>query len=443
MKLYLRLNRHRLHPYFTQSLVQSFEHFYATNGDLSLSEVRKSHIRAHIARRIAMGLKTNSVRREIAHLAAATSAYLREKELDSPNPFHGVSIPNEGLDSTQRLPMPPDDIANLKASCYNEDDEIRWLLAMLIDTGARIAEIAGLALSDIVLNHRYPHIDIRAHGWRGLKSAASIRKLPLVGVALWAASRVVSEAKPGQTHAFPRYNKLPQTKRNGAASSMGAWMKQRDIHCQIHGLRHAFVDRLRRAGCPLDIRATLCGWSIRSIETRYGVGFGLAETSQWMAKIDDSTHLEAARVLPSAGFGRELCAYTCASRILAFITANGPATRQDMVQAGIMDKVDVRRGLEYARRYNAIERLDMSAFPRRKDTKYRMTGKIMPRSPTPKRTRRRLPPLKNSASLVRHLPPFVRLAPAQCFQSKAVEEDAPWRWLRNARSQSSARSAID
>ncbi len=60
---------------------------------------------------------------------------------------------------------------------------------MLSDTGARLAEIIGLRKSDIFLDEPVPHIVIRPHELRQLKTGASTRKVPLVGEALWAAEQ--------------------------------------------------------------------------------------------------------------------------------------------------------------------------------------------------------------------------------------------------------------
>ena len=64
------------------------------------------------------------------------------------------------------------------------DDEPRWLLAVISDTGIRLAEACGLLRSDIKLNDKVPHVVIREHPWRRLKTSSSNREIPLVGAAL-------------------------------------------------------------------------------------------------------------------------------------------------------------------------------------------------------------------------------------------------------------------
>ena len=67
---------------------------------------------------------------------------------------------------------------------------MRWLLALISDTGMRLAEAAGLNKDDIILDTPVPYIDLKANSWRRLKTKSSARHIPLVGASLWAAQRL-------------------------------------------------------------------------------------------------------------------------------------------------------------------------------------------------------------------------------------------------------------
>ena len=45
--------------------------------------------------------------------------------------------------------------------------------------------------------------------------------------------------------------------------------------CVVHGMRHAFRDRLRAVDAPMDMIDQLGGWSKRQIGELYGNGYGL------------------------------------------------------------------------------------------------------------------------------------------------------------------------
>ena len=61
---------------------------------------------------------------------------------------------------------------------------MRWLVALLSDTGIRLGEAVGLALTDLNLSDDIPHINITPHTRRRLKTKESARCIPLVGQAL-------------------------------------------------------------------------------------------------------------------------------------------------------------------------------------------------------------------------------------------------------------------
>jgi len=42
------------------------------------------------------------------------------------------------------------------------DDDVRWLIALLTDTGMRLAEAVGLPLADVVIDGEIPHVVV----WR-------------------------------------------------------------------------------------------------------------------------------------------------------------------------------------------------------------------------------------------------------------------------------------
>ena len=97
------------------------------------------------------------------------------------------------------------------------DDDIRWLVALISDTGMRLSEavrgcwlvgllacwLVGLLADDIVLDEEQPHINLTKHPHRRLKTDASERIIPLVGSSLWAAKRIKINA--ANKFCFSRY----------------------------------------------------------------------------------------------------------------------------------------------------------------------------------------------------------------------------------------------
>jgi len=121
---------------------------------------------------------------------------------------------------------------------------MRWLLALISDTSMRLSEAAGLALNDIVLDSEIPYINLKPNESRRLKTKQSSRKIPLIGLSLWATQQVKSEFNG--TYAFPRYTKGGKCNANSASAALNKWVKQITTQSvSLHSFRHALTDRLR------------------------------------------------------------------------------------------------------------------------------------------------------------------------------------------------------
>jgi integrase len=225
------------------------------------------------------GMSASSVKRVIASVRAILNLVIKERGLSRPNIFNGVFIPKD-LDKRSRPPVPSGEIQKIQNECKSADDEPRWLIALISDTGVRLAEACGLLCSDIKLTDAVPHLVIREHPWRRLKTSSSNRDVPLVGAALWAAERVMEQ--PGQ-FAFPKYCSQALCKANSASATLNKWLRPRvSEDCVIHSFRHSLRDQLRAVECPPDIADAIGGWTTVGVGQGYGKGYGLAVKRKWM-----------------------------------------------------------------------------------------------------------------------------------------------------------------
>jgi integrase len=121
-----------------------------------------------------------------------------------------------------RKPVPITHIRNVQSECRAIDVDMRWLIALISDTGMRLAEGAGLLKQDFIgLDTDLQYVRIIKHPWRNLKTASRERMIPLVGEALWAAKRIL-KIDNGSDFAFPRYNR---TSPNSASAALNKWLK--------------------------------------------------------------------------------------------------------------------------------------------------------------------------------------------------------------------------
>ena len=142
--------------------------------------------------------------------------------------------------SEGRQPIPQKNIERIKAECHQLDDYMRWLVALLCDSSLRLGEATGLAKDDLVLDHSIPHIKVKPHPWRSLKTVVSEREVPLIGISLWAAKRIKNNESPFK-FAFPRYTNDHFSNANSASAVLNKWLKPFvPENCVIHSFRHSF-----------------------------------------------------------------------------------------------------------------------------------------------------------------------------------------------------------
>ena len=233
---------------------------------------------------IARGLTGSSITRNFSYLKAVINFALSEYALEVRNPFIGV-YHDRSAGVLVRKPIPIDDIRNIQSECRAIDDDMRWLIALISDTGMRLAEGAGLLKEDLVgLDTSQPSVHITKHPWRNLKTASSERKIPLVGEALWAAKRIV-KADTASDFAFPRYNRRSPTAANSASAALNKWLKQYvPVGCTMHSFRHSMRDRLRAVQCPSDITDQIGGWATDGVGQLYGSGYPMSVLREWLEK---------------------------------------------------------------------------------------------------------------------------------------------------------------
>ena len=254
-------------------------------GAKTLAEYTRADALSYRDYLIAKGLVGSSVSRVMSSIRAIFNFAISEYALDLKNPFVGMYF-DKSAGVSKRLPIPIDDIIKVQHLCRTIDDDLRWLVALISDTGMRLAEGAGLLKSDIILDGDIPHISLKPHPWRPLKTSGSQRDIPLVGTSLWAAQRL-SEAFPDSHYAFPRYNKKDLTNSNSASAALNKWLHQYVPNgCTMHSFRHSMRDRLRAVECPSDIIDQIGGWATEGVGHSYGEGYSIEVCLKWVNKLN-------------------------------------------------------------------------------------------------------------------------------------------------------------
>ncbi len=232
------------------------------------------------------GMRRASISRNFGIIRAIVNFTSREHGLSDITSFSGIYLGEDDTQSeSKRLPISLKHIRRVQIMCEDLDDEPRWLIALISDTGMRLSEATGLLKADVILDSKHPHINLKIHSWRRLKTKSSERIVPLVGTSLWAAKRAIECSE--SDFLFPRYCNEKVCKSNSASAALNKWLSPRvPSGCVIHSFRHSFRDRLRAVECPPDIIDRIGGWAVGGVGEGYGSGYPVSVLYKWMEAID-------------------------------------------------------------------------------------------------------------------------------------------------------------
>ena len=283
LDLYLKLKGEGKDKTFIRTANRNIEYIVKVLGNKPIRSYSSSDASKFLDWLIEQGMSNSTLKRVFSSVKAIINLTINEYGIDITNPFSKAYLPS--IDSDIRESIPLEDIKIIQSISKKEDDELRWLLLLLSDSGMRLSEALGLSKDDINLNCEIPHIRLIPHPWRRLKTRTSERYIPLTKESEWACMRIL-EHNDDSTFAFPKYTSLKGCNANSASAALNKWLKSKLINdFVLHGFRHSFRDRLRAIECPSEIIDQLGGWSLRSIGQGYGKGYELSVLSKWMNQI--------------------------------------------------------------------------------------------------------------------------------------------------------------
>ena len=282
--IYLKLKGIDKGKTFIRGAKRNIQYVIDFIGDLSIDNYQTKDASAFRDYLLDKGLLVSTVKRIFSSIRSIINLCIREGGYNCINAFSKTYMPNISGGKIRKS-IKYDDLKTIQHICKQMDDEPRWLISLLSDSGMRLSEALGLAKEDIKLNEPIPHIRLIPHPWRRLKTRSSQRYIPLVGEALWACKRIL-EHNHDSIFAFPRYTSINQCNANSASAALNKWLKSKLMdEYVIHGFRHSFRDRLRAVECPSEVIDQLGGWSLKSVGQGYGNGFSINILKKWINKI--------------------------------------------------------------------------------------------------------------------------------------------------------------
>lgn len=264
----------------------SIRYFIEQVGDLKLSEITREHAlkyhrywsgRVSGAHGDGKAAKPNTANRHLGNMRLLYSAcYKRVGEENRQNPFRNLFFKAK---SRTDVPAFPDDWVRHRilapGALIGIRAELQLITYLLIETGCRPSEIISLQPGDIRMDAEIPCISIRPREAREIRTEASIRDIPLVGVALEAARRA--------PEGFPHYHdrsELFSANMMKAFRARGLFPTPEHV---IYSFRHAFEQRMQEANINYGLRCLLMGH--RNTRPSYGDGGSMAYRRDELLKI--------------------------------------------------------------------------------------------------------------------------------------------------------------
>jgi integrase len=211
------------------------------------------------------------------YLAALTAVmkFAVDEGLLASSPASGLKLPSEGISASElRLPFTDSELKRMFSSVMPGADVYpsrRWLPVLGLYTGARLGELANLRRNDIVNIDGITAISI--HGQ--LKTAASKRIVP-VHPELQRLGFIdfVNEVKP-DARLFVELKMSADGYLSEQFSKLfGQHLRNLGINIprrrSFHSFRHNFRKALAEADIAVETVNQLCGWSGKSMSSRYG-----------------------------------------------------------------------------------------------------------------------------------------------------------------------------
>jgi len=171
-ELYLRLKAGGKDKVFTRTATRNTDYVINLLGDRPIGSYSSSEAAQFRDWCLIQGMTVRTVKRVFASIRAILNIAITEHGYDCSNAFSKTFFP-EDENVSKRKPIPIENIRAIQSKCMEIDDDIRWLIALISDTGMRLGEAVGLLKEDIILKHDVPYIRLIPHPWRRLKTKGS------------------------------------------------------------------------------------------------------------------------------------------------------------------------------------------------------------------------------------------------------------------------------
>ncbi|MFL0932941.1 tyrosine-type recombinase/integrase [Vibrio parahaemolyticus] len=265
------------------------EYFIAKMAVKTVQEVSLAVANRYVDELLRDG-RSNKTNREYLAAISQFFKWCVSREIILSNPFTGVELPKTlKKPSEERERWSSKDLKRLFSDAHFQqaEEQIQLAVSLILHHGTRPAEICQLSMSDVILDAEVPYLNICQESEKQhLKNVNSKRMVPIHHAVLrdgrlqkWFSKRKASN----QTQLFDfkplgpdlDWSKQLCTKFGKIQTAMGWKAKQRPT---LYGMRHTFIDELKKADVPEHVVAQIVGHSYTNLTFgRYGKSLSLSE----------------------------------------------------------------------------------------------------------------------------------------------------------------------
>jgi integrase len=221
------------------------------------------------------GWKTATLNKTIGVLSAVFNLTIREYELSMMNPWAGLK--DEVIDQQEsRRSFTPEELTSYVEGLAKLNSEARLIGLLMVHTGCRTMEVAGITHDELQLQHNTPHLQLRPNQIRPLKNKQSKRDVPLIDKALDELRPYLVKHKSDDPKApvFPRYG------RDGGMDAVSKLLnnvirgrlKILDPTLVAYSTRHTMKDKMRTIKAAAELQNSILGHGKRTEADNYGEG---------------------------------------------------------------------------------------------------------------------------------------------------------------------------
>jgi integrase len=259
-------------------------------GDKDITEITRPEARSFVMKLEEEGKQPSTVEKYSKFMGRLTGWSLLELELTGTNQFSRLEIAKPADHDDDGVSFEYDEVTSLLAMTGSMNEDLQDIVRLLACTGARLAEITGLEVRDVLdKDDDGVILAIRFNGIRRLKNQKSIRTVPVVDQKSVQALRTRIKGHDPSVPVFPRYGRDGGP--DAASAILSKWLTTiglRDPKAKkpktTHSLRHTFKDALRDANVTRDIANKIQGHTEGDAADGYGSLELLARKREGMEK---------------------------------------------------------------------------------------------------------------------------------------------------------------